>query len=107
MAEYIDRDLALSFPLANGKYDKTNADEHFIGGCETYREWLESLPAEDVRPVVRGEWNAEIDHRYGVDNWRFYCSKCGFVEVHAYFDWKRHNYCPNCGADMRKEAQDG
>lgn len=89
MAEYIDRDLALSFPLANGKYDKTNADEHFINGCETYREWLESLPAEDVRPVVRGTWVYDDEDIYP------HCSECLTQEN------GRRNFCPNCGADMR------
>lgn len=40
----IDRDTALSFPYANGQYDKANANEDFILGCETYKEWLEQLP---------------------------------------------------------------
>lgn len=50
--EYIEREIALSFPFANGKYDHENANEHFINGCETYKEWLETIPASDVRPVV-------------------------------------------------------
>ena len=50
--EYIEREAALSFPFANGQYDHENADPHFINGCESYREWLETIPAADVRPVV-------------------------------------------------------
>jgi len=49
MAEYIDKNIALSFPFANGEYDHDHANEHFIYGCETYKEWLETLPAADVR----------------------------------------------------------
>ena len=44
MTQYIDREQALSFPFANGEYDHNNADEHFISGCKSYKEWLESLP---------------------------------------------------------------
>lgn len=44
MKEYISRKEALAFPLANGDYDKKNANEHFIFGCETYKEYLEQLP---------------------------------------------------------------
>lgn len=44
MTEYIDRELALSFPFANGKYDHEHANSHYIFGCETYKEWLETLP---------------------------------------------------------------
>lgn len=43
MRDLIDRNKALSFPFANGKYDHEHADEHFIAGCEAYKEWLETL----------------------------------------------------------------
>lgn len=46
----IDREKALSFPLANEEYDQEHANEYFIMGCETYKEWLENLP---VIKVVR------------------------------------------------------
>ena len=46
--EYIEREAALSFPFANGLYDYENANLHFIKGCESYREWLEAIPAADV-----------------------------------------------------------
>lgn len=45
--DLISRELAMSFPFANGKYDHENANEHFIFGCETYKEWLEQLPSEE------------------------------------------------------------
>lgn len=47
--------------------------------------------AADVRPVVRGRW----------ENFRGKprCSKCKAVWPEDYYD---HNFCPNCGADMRE-----
>lgn len=48
MAEYIKRKDALEFPFANGIYDHEHANEHFISGCESYREWLEQIPAANV-----------------------------------------------------------
>lgn len=48
MRNYIDLNTALSFPYANGKYDKENASPDFINGCESYKEWLESLPTVDI-----------------------------------------------------------
>lgn len=42
--KFIDRDQALSMPFANGMYDRKNANEDFINGCVTYKEWLENLP---------------------------------------------------------------
>ena len=53
MSRYINREEALSFPFANGQYDHKNADENFILGCESYKEWLENLPTADVIHVVR------------------------------------------------------
>lgn len=50
---YIDRDLALSHPFANGRYDHEHANEDFILGFESYREWLEGLPTADV---VEQKW---------------------------------------------------
>lgn len=44
----IDRDRALSMPFANCKYDHEHAGEDFINGCETYKEWLETLPVTVV-----------------------------------------------------------
>ena len=32
------------------------------------------------------------------------CSECGYGNVDL-FDGKTHNYCPNCGADMREESE--
>lgn len=42
--DLIERDAALSHPFANGHYDHEHADEHFIFGHESYKEWLEYLP---------------------------------------------------------------
>ena len=52
MTDLIDRNKALSFPFANGKYDHKHADEHFIAGCEAYREWLKELPSVDLDTVL-------------------------------------------------------
>ena len=57
-----------------------------------------SIPAADVRPVVRGKW---------VDDWETGCSECS--ACHDGFLWEDYDgvdewhYCPQCGADMRPE----
>lgn len=56
MTEYIKKEDAIAHPFANGHYDKANANRDFIRGHESYKEWLEDLPAADVRENVRGEW---------------------------------------------------
>lgn len=60
MEEYISREQALSYPFANGKYDKKNASPDFIRGCESYKEWLESQPAEE-RTCGNCKWSVGKD----------------------------------------------
>lgn len=56
----------------------------------------EDIPAADVCPVKRGEWEtALLDHEaFGVRPKVLYCSEC-----HTLIAYKT-NFCPNCGADM-------
>ena len=110
MAEYIEREAALAFPFANGRYDHEHANEHFIYGCENYKEWLAQLPAADVVAVVRGKWIPDYDYteydydgstplpepRKFQDGWQ--CSLCG-----GYMP-SETNFCPNCGALMDKDG---
>ena len=39
--------MQISRSFANGKYDHEHANEHFIYGLESYKEWLEDLPYEE------------------------------------------------------------
>ena len=105
MAEYIDRTAALSFPFANGEYDHEHANEHFIYGCETYKEWLEQLPVADMVEVKMGKWEQEnIVLTSYPPQYQWHCSKCG--EIKQGFDSGiLTNYCPNCGAKMDEEAE--
>lgn len=100
MCDCITREMAMSMPWANGQYDHEHANEHFICGLETYKEWLEYVPAADVRPVMRGHWidmkptNEETGLPISIKGPDFRCSNCGATEFPS-------NFCPNCGADMR------
>ena len=97
MSRYINREEALSFPFANGQYDHKNADENFILGCESYKEWLENLQTEDVIPVVRCKdckwWVREDDSPFG------YCNACkhghfsNHWEISIYRKYKADWYC--------------
>lgn len=54
-------------------------------------EIMDSIPAADVRPMVRGKWIA-----YQQERWIYAkCSECETVHD------VKSNFCPNCGADMR------
>ena len=97
MVEYIERETMLS--LYEGEYD--TVDYHVP--IPVLIQNIKDIPAADVRPVVRGRWivgkiDDPILEPVGISE-SFRCSECDYGYVS--FDQKRHNYCPNCGADMR------
>lgn len=53
MADFIDRETLMKFPIRRDHCDKEHANEHFINGIETVMEYAENLPAADVEPVRR------------------------------------------------------
>ena len=99
MAEYIDREKLLAFPLhRNGAHcDKEHADPHFLNGIETVIEYAETLPAENVARVVYAHW---VEGKTG-----FYCSNCR--KQPGQHPTKRGAYlsncCPACGAIMEQK----
>ena len=55
-------------------------------------------------PLPKGHWTERTMH----DNGFFMpnCSECGAMQPYAHHTY-RSNFCPNCGADMRKaESED-
>ena len=69
------------------------------------RQAVRDVPTADVREVKRGRWIVEqtddlLLEPLGIKE-AFRCSSCGYSHVN--FNQKNHNYCPNCGADMREE----
>lgn len=83
MSRYIDLNTALSYPFANGKYDKENANPDFIRGCESYKEWLKGLPAADVAPrwIPVSERLPEEDGDYLVVYEKGYAEDYGFDRI--------------------------
>lgn len=53
MAEYIEREAIMKFPIRKGRCDKEHANEHFIFGIESVMEYAELLPTVDAEVVVR------------------------------------------------------
>lgn len=106
MAEYIEREAIMEFPIRKDRCDKEHANEHFIFGIESVLEYVENLPAADVAPVVHSYWEGYSCSQYmgtdecGEPKWRdgrfFVCHnyKCRRKTV------IKSNYCPNCGAMM-------
>ena len=90
MAEYIEREKLIEHLQKDQLFELV--EQYGITGV------IESIPAADVRPVVRGKWI--IDRAFGNDvmsnEQMVICSVCG-----KGIFWGKQNYCPNCGADMR------
>lgn len=87
--EYIEREAMVkaSCERCNGEYAPC-VKEHCL-----LMEVIHSIPAADVRPVVKGRWEYEWKPMLG-DVLPFKCSACG--------KWARTSYdfCPYCGASM-------
>ena len=88
MAEYIEREYVLKCMEDSYKNAGISAE-----AASKVRKWLYKAPAADVRPVVHGRW---VTRPYMMGKTE-YCSRCG--ENYG----RKHNFCPNCGADMRPQ----
>jgi hypothetical protein len=91
MVDYIEREAALEAAKKSHLYFDI-------------KPIINSIPAADVRPVVRGKWIDRDDDYYGWNMWA--CSACGeeFVLTEGTPDMNDYHFCPNCGADMREES---
>lgn len=97
--DYISREAAiraLEFrcKILTIRGGQTAADILTRYGIKTIRN-RNSLPAADVRPVVRGKW-IQKPFLLGTTN---VCSRC---ESYYGMPHEVFNFCPNCGADMRE-----
>lgn len=88
MAEYIERRTAIEA-----------AKHAWAKGLEP-SQYIETLPAADVAPVVHGRWEDSIDEWFETDVYT--CSKCreSYVLVEGTPKENLWHYCPNCGAKM-------
>lgn len=107
MKEYIERAaLEIAFEAA----EEDDIELYGVHICECFPaeracEIARTIPAADVVERKRGEWVGEADGyadgELVYDVW--YCSECN----HCIDDGTDDpdllpNYCPNCGADMRR-----
>lgn len=100
MAEYIEREAIMEFPIRKDRCDKEHANEHFIFGIESVLEYVENLPAADVAPVVHGRWGTGR-FNLGTGNYEEQCTRCrNFSKEYG------KPYCPNCGAKMDGGGED-
>lgn len=89
MADCISREAALDFHIPTYDLNISAQDERILG--DRFEEFLKSIPAADVRPVVRGKWEY-------ISFMTVKCSNCQEI----FHELEGDNFCPNCGADMRE-----
>ena len=94
MAEYIDKEIALSLVQPDAPEDETGAVT-IATAKKLVRSIIYRTPTADVAPLVHGKWISKNHHSY---EWVFICSNCGYIDGYPFND--RSNYCPNCGAKM-------
>lgn len=101
MAEYVEKKAILGKAIKEKRFvfrheDLLKNDVVFKTVYKNLAEFIESIPAADVAPVVHARWwNPKTPKRYGGG---LVCSECKKTA-----DWT-YNYCPNCGAKMDQEG---
>lgn len=85
MADCIDRERAMAIVVMSTS--KAEAEKG-----------LRDLAAENVVPVQLGKWVVERICNFPA-LYRYECSECGMEND------GEDNFCPNCGADMRKDGE--
>lgn len=64
-------------------------------------DWVKAIEAYKARP--HGAWIKHIDNLYPEDS----TEECPFCHEEQRLVGNDDNFCPNCGAEMRKEAENG
>ena len=83
--------------LNNGQHSKRyKLGETWELNLFEIQEAIEQMPAADVQPVKRGQWETNPDVAYP------YCSLCGYCPE-TLGDRNLTKFCPNCGAKMSTE----
>lgn len=89
MTRLIDADVLLKQSRRVVEYDEAGFSMEYNA---VPTEEIKNAPTVDAVPVVHGEWI-----RTGAISYR--CSICNYLPLENYT-----NFCPNCGADMRKKV---
>ena len=93
MSRYIDADK-LWKEIESVEYYGCDAEVSRICGL------IQNAPTVEANPIVYGKWISGIDKDHQA---YCYCSNCT-VDAHEQdADFIKSNFCPNCGAKMKKE----
>lgn len=108
MQRYIDVDL-LKYQMYHEAFEKDSDMQRWDSGCwiryKMFENVIKSIPNADVVERKMGTWVLTQIGPPGTFD-ACTCSECGAVE---YFNqgWKKFNFCPNCGAEMRITGKAG
>ena len=97
MARYIDADALINFLDETVPYDEMFVSQY---NADWIYSFIECAPTIEARPVVRGAWKLN-------DDGSGTCRQCGRTTKAVWDADRWHNFCPNCGADMRGEEDAG
>ena len=103
MSRYIDADKART-AIAECFLDMNDSFVESATECNAMIDLaidkIKELPTEDVKPVVMGEWiNGHCSNCGEQALYRNHYEQGGYYFAELFYS----DYCPNCGADMRKE----
>ena len=103
MTEYIERE-AISEEIRKFYYKNPpnfSYGEGFDRGLDRAQRAILDAPAADVVEVVHGQWEWDTEDIYRCSN----CTEKSHVkEVMGHPEW---DYCPNCGAKMDGDDDNG
>lgn len=74
-----------------------------INFAKIMKEVIEETPTVEER--TKGEWINYLECRHHPVSFKEgkQCSACGYIDTEKVHNFFGHNFCPNCGADMRGE----
>ena len=87
MPRYIDADKI--------RYEEKENIDGYVYSEVVSRNKIDSMPIEDVKPVIHAKW-------VQVDDNKERCSNGETIYCRDSYPYKRNNYCPNCGAKMEE-----
>lgn len=96
MARYIDADALIEQMEADAEHI-----DNYIVKMALYAtiDDVKNAPTADVVERKKGEWLFNPSDAIEMMFTKPKCSECGFESADG------GNYCPNCGADLRKEVE--
>lgn len=93
MSRYIDADK-IKYYCKQSHECLSNAECEYCDHYKVCKIDIDNIPTEEVKPIVRGKWICANESCA-------ICSKCNRLNE-MYGD-----FCKHCGADMRKESEEG